>query len=366
MHIEDEIENTIELENPTIKSNISLDDYIQLIHSKCEKMIPYIKKQEKVSNEQLQLPTIHTCDILARNNYNLQQLKQFAKSYKLKISGNKNELVNRIYVFLRLSKQVIPIQKMFRGCIQRKYNALHGPAFMKRQLCTNTTDFLTIEDMSHLPYQQFFSFKDVDGFIYGFDLISLYNLIMKSGKMLKNPYNRNGIPPQVIKDIKHLIKLSKTLNIQIDLEIEDQSSLVSPQKTVQMRAIDLFQTIDSLGNYSNAQWFLSLNLVKLTRFLRELADIWTYRAQLDEEIKRLICPPVGNPFRPQNIHQLSNEQDIDTKRIGILKIMENFVKLGVERDHNSLGAYYVLGALTLVNSEAATALPWLFQSFSYF
>jgi len=32
----------------------------------------------------------------------------------------------------------------------------------------------------------------------------------------------------------------------------------------------------------------------------------------------------------------------------------------------ALGAYYVLGALTLVNPNAAAALPWLFQSVAYF
>ena len=35
-------------------------------------------------------------------------------------------------------------------------------------------------------------------------------------------------------------------------------------------------------------------------------------------------------------------------------------------EHKALGAYYVLGALTIVNETAATSLPWLFQSFSYF
>jgi hypothetical protein len=47
----------------------------------------------------------------------------------------------------------------------------------------------------------------------------------------------------------------------------------------------------------------------------------------------------------------------------LLDIMERFVNNGIDRDSKSLGAYYILGALTLVNIEAATALPWLFQSF---
>jgi hypothetical protein len=46
--------------------------------------------------------------------------------------------------------------------------------------------------------------------------------------------------------------------------------------------------------------------------------------------------------------------------------LEKIVNTGVDRDSKSLGAYYVLSALTLVNTEAATSLPWLFQSVSYF
>ena len=46
--------------------------------------------------------------------------------------------------------------------------------------------------------------------------------------------------------------------------------------------------------------------------------------------------------------------------------MEKMVNIGVDKDSKALGAYYVLGALTLVNEEAATSLPWLFQSVNYF
>jgi hypothetical protein len=49
-----------------------------------------------------------------------------------------------------------------------------------------------------------------------------------------------------------------------------------------------------------------------------------------------------------------------------LEVLEKLVNTGVDKDSKSLGAYYVLGALTLVNPDAATSLPWLFQSVSYF
>lgn len=110
----------------------AMDEYTNYIYSKCEKTMPFIKKSpEKISEDNLYVPTIKSYDILLRNNYNVHQLKGFAKSYKLKISGNKNELVNRLYVFLKLSSVIIKTQKIFRGNIQRKYNLLHGPKVFK-------------------------------------------------------------------------------------------------------------------------------------------------------------------------------------------------------------------------------------------
>jgi hypothetical protein len=50
----------------------------------------------------------------------------------------------------------------------------------------------------------------------------------------------------------------------------------------------------------------------------------------------------------------------------ILEVLERFVNNGIDNDSKSLGAYYILGALTLVNEAAATSLPWLYQSFGHF
>ena len=47
-----------------------------------------------------------------------------------------------------------------------------------------------------------------------------------------------------------------------------------------------------------------------------------------------------------------------------LTIINQLVTKGINTEYSNLGAYYVLGALTLVNDQAAIALPWLFQSVS--
>jgi len=324
------------------------------------------KKTKKINADIVVTPKFNESDLLFIYNYNQNQLKQFAKEYKLKISGNKKELLDRLYSYLKLSSFVVKIQKLFRGQLSRKMNSYRGPAWRKRELCTNDTDFLTCENIRDISPYQFFSFQDTDKFIYGFDIVSLHNLITKStsGKTVKNPYNRGNIPTEALIRMKHLIRLSKILKIPVVTEIQDISQEVTNQKSLELRILDLFQNIDALGNYSNSQWFISLHRAALLKFIRELSDIWDYRAQLTPEIKRTICPPDGRPFRNLQGSQLFQEQNIDTIRKSILEVLEKMVNSGIDQDSRSIGAYYVLAALTLVSENAATALPWLFQSVS--
>jgi hypothetical protein len=349
------------------KSTESLiEEYMNNITGKCEEKMPIVKKTKKVSDDKISIPTINTFNEIIYNNYNLTQLKGFAKHYKLKLSGNKSQLISRIYTYLYLSSYIIKIQKVFRKFLVLKYKSLHGPASLNRKLCTNKDDFVLMEPIEEINFHQFISYKDIDGFIYGFDITSLHNLFLKSGDEIRNPYNRNLIPDSVFKDIRAVIRFSKILKININLNFEDDTKKVSNEKAIEIKAITLFQQIDALGNYSNANWFLSLNRSQLIKFIRELMDIWQYRAQLPVQTKRNICPPIGDPFRYLSIQYINTELNLWNVKKVLLDIMEKFVNSGIDKDSKALGAYYVLGALTLVNSEAATSLPWLFQSVNYF
>ena len=225
--------------------------------------------------------------------------------------------------------------------------------------------FFTMDDLSSIPNNLFFSYKDVDNFVYGFDIISLYNLITKSNGNVKNPYNRIKIPDDVLSNVKMFLRLSKILDIQVDTLIKSPSAEVTYQKAIELRILDVFQYMDSLGNYSNPAWFLELDRIKLIRYMRELIDIWDYRAQITIETKRAICPPSGQPFEGFSFVQLCNNSDMNFMRKKIIEVIERIITNGVDRDNKSLGCYYVLGALTIVSQNASTALPWLYQTFVY-
>ena len=155
--------------------------------------IPEINgKKVKVNVNNFIIPNIENYTTFLKINYNLSQLKKIARHYKQRVTGKKKELVTRLYNFLKFSFYATCIQNFWKKQLRYKYHLLHGPAVNKRGLCNNINDFLSFDDIDDIPYSQFFSYKDKDNFVYGFNIKSFYNLLINDTEP-KNPYNRELI-----------------------------------------------------------------------------------------------------------------------------------------------------------------------------
>jgi hypothetical protein len=298
-------------------------------------------------------------------NYVVPQLKKMCKYYNIGfiVGTKKNELIQRLFSFLHQSYYAKRIQSKFRSLLLRKYILAKGPAFIKRTTCVNETDFFTMESVSDIANEQFISFTDSDSMIYGFDIRSLYQMMLKSSYPLKNPYNRNEFPKVLITNMNFLLKFSHIISKKIVVHVEEQ--LIDKTKQLEMNCITLFQEINNLGNYSNHLWLWSLNKHGLINFIKSLGDIWAYRANLSHEMKRTICPPRGEPFSHISLHAM-NSMDLNKLRKNGLLMIHNMVLTATDEANRSLGANYVLCALTLVNNDAALSMPWLYQSVSQY
>jgi len=332
--------------------------YIQtVLYDKVE--IKHARNRKTVSQEKFTILEFADFEKILELNYNVAQLKKMCRHYKQKVSGNKPQLINRIYNFLKYSHYISIIQKHIRGCLRRKYFQLNGMKYRKD--CVNETDFLTLKNINKIPYHQFYCYKDGEGFIYGFNIKSIYNLMIKSDGNLENPYTRLEFPKNIIKKIRHFIQLSHTLKEPIIITLKDNDENMSHKKRIALKTLSIFHRIDTFGHITDTSWFLTLERPQLIRFLRELQDIWEYRANLVDHIKRQICPPNGHPFHGINIASLI-QKNKETLQRNILYIMENLISKGINTDSRSLGAFYILSALTLVSHSAAVALPWLYES----
>ena len=185
------------------------------------------KKRKKVKEEDFEILNFNNYNMILNFNYNVQQLKKMCRFYKQKISGNKKELIYLIFNYLKYSYFAQKIQKVFKGHIVRKLFKLKGPGICNRKQCVNERDFLTFDSIKDINFTQFFSYKDVDNFIYGFDICSLYNMLNEYDK---NPYNRNDFPKNLKKNLITLIKISKLLNMKINISLGNDKQELSYEK----------------------------------------------------------------------------------------------------------------------------------------
>lgn len=305
--------------------------------------------------------------------YKVKELKEIAKSNKLHISGTKPVLIERIIDYFLKVKNVVKIQSIFRMYLVKMIIRMKGLALKNKSICVNDSDFYTLEPLNKINFFDFFSYCDNNNFTYGFDINSLMILFKKPG-IVKNPYNRDQIPFNIIKNAtiiakinKYLFKKSKPIEIENNLYreavIEKMKNIRN--KEVNTRIEEVFYEIDSLGNYSSSSWFKDLTAELYMNLLKYLYDIWNYRANMPTTVKRKICP-FFNPFLDGleniNIRNRENIENIEVMKGICLTVIENIIYTGINNEYRQIGAMHVLSALTLVSPNARAGLPWLYES----
>jgi hypothetical protein len=324
------------------------------------------------------------------NKCKIPQLKLILKSLKMKTSGTKPELILRISDHFKKCSNIIKIQRVFRGHIVRYAMSLRGEGFKDRTKCVNDNDFYSLEPLKEIPGEYFFSFT-CGKFTYGCNIVSLLHL-MKNTTAIKNPYNRDYIPTEIVQTIFKLYNLIKiivgfpndvpsinpksmaikninenqrvrtvphTNNIYLDRQTKLLTMRAKPFIT---RVRELFMEIDQLGNYTQSEWFLNLERRDYIRLFRTLHDIWSYRGHLSREMKQKICI-IDDPFHELNRERIYlSDVTVEFIREMCLKVFESMVYCGIDDEYRKIGTLHALSALTVVSSGARIALPWLYES----
>ena len=365
-----------------------------------------------INTDLTQTPALNL-DVLKKDD-----LRKIAKDNKLRITGNKNILVQRIEEHKCKIRSSVVIQCIFRGHLVRVSFRLRGPGFRHTGLCNNQTDFYTLEPLAEIGFRDFYSYADERGFIYGFNVNSLIVLMKNRGNVV-NPYNREMISEGVLREIRRLYRVIQIVlpecsenvvvvggdrgagagvgvpvntPVMVISEMEQRTSVniiqqYSPfslqinrlmsmveynnrinrmteirRKPMNQRIVDLFIEIDLLGNYTQSSWFMRLNRLEYMRLYRTLYDIWSYRGNLSSAVKLRICP-LGSPFNGLFTNPIYN-QDISLERIqnSCLCVFENMVYTGVDEEHRKLGTLHCLTGLTVVSHSARMAMQWLYES----
>ena len=309
------------------------------------------------------------------NKYKLPDLKKIAKQYKIKVTGTKPILIERIQFYFLQSKKSIQIQRVFRGNLVRILEKLRGKAWKNRSICVNETDFYTLDPINEIPNKYFFSYTDTCNFTYGFDIRSLVSYITQNAT-LQNPYNREIISLElrnIIFQTNTLIKIifdnpiHQSNNIAI---LNNKKNVLDKLKQIRelplsQRIQQLFIEIDLLGFYTTRVWFDNLTIDSCVSLLYHLEKMWNYRAGFSQLLKCQICPYFSPLLTIMNEYRLLYKRRLLTPEIIknlCVTAMENMIYTGIDNESKHTGAARVLTCLTYVSSPARGELFWLHES----
>lgn len=340
---------------------------------------------------------VSTIEIL--NKYTIPQLKLIARQNSLPVSGTKPIIIQRLQQYFARSSYAITIQTCWR---KYKLKILyHLRNTHMKQFCVNSSDFYTLEPLNEIHPLMFMCITDPSNFTYGFNIESLEKLV-KAGVRPKNPYNREFFDTKVLGYIMTVLKLtflffgkflqennivdeSSCENLQISQQAQSEMQIqteyrqrhasqittydnfrqiwrrvhVARVRPLYMRVQELFMEIDSLGNYTQSNWFSDLDGRACYRFYQSLYEIWNYRAQITAETKRGICV-LGDPFRMVDTPRMEYAPEVIYETS--LTVFEYFVYGGLDEEHRKLGTLHALTALTAVSLRARNSLNWLYTT----
>lgn len=240
------------------------------------------------------------------------------------------------------------IQSVFRGWNIRR-----------RSKPNNIEDCGTLEKLIVIPIEYYIQYQDeTDNLWYGFDIRTLESIL--ESKHPVNPYNTKDLKSNNKLMANYAHKKSFILDSKRKMS-HDSPKLTESQRFSQF-VVRVFQKFDELGQYTDTEWFTTLSLEQLKHFYHLANDMFDYRAQLSDEMKKNI---VKNGLIFHNFKStLSKFRNVHTRilQVEILREMERVIDEGVDKEFKILGMNLILSALVEVSHRASLALPHLVQS----
>jgi hypothetical protein len=380
----------------TIKSlekNKYYDDYLNIRKTYIKNNTKHIELIDYIENSNLETYSLSRINA-SLDYYKLLKIKHTENSQFLQAIYNIANLNIFFDILLKANKflpQVIKLQRYIKKSLLLLKKNTHGPALSNRQLCVNDSDFFTLDELKDIPNDDFFSFSDEKKFIYGFNIDSIIQLILKSdenyfeqfSRKIKNRHTTNTTPKicyyQFIKILYNHYSKIKIINPytrfiidnkiklkairlyarkEYDINrIEDIVEVVDIKTLVKNKCLTIFQKIDMFGYQTDINWLYDQSQTVLKIFYKKLALLWNFEFGLNNEARYKIAHS-HNIF--VNLHDIMiSKQDKYTLLDKILEPVNAMVSNGQTDADKQSGCIIVLYALAFINNRCVMANPWL-------
>jgi hypothetical protein len=304
----------------------------------------------------------------------LHELKPLLKEYGLKLTGNKSELIGRLRHHKLQSEKVVAIQRIFRGYTARLWIKLKKGT---RNSCVNEMDFYTMEPIDEIPFYYYIHYtEEKSNTSYTFNIMSLCSMISKSGKF-ENPYTRENMKMSCGPLLAKIIRLTLILFPHHEIvgemkEVYNTDKITvdtiapvirQPIQNLDRRITELFIAIDTLGHYTQKEWFMNLSNSQVCTLVMRINTLW---ATTTNEVRQNISPGLS-PFSVQNtgVTRMTLDRTLEENRAITIKIGESLVYKGTNNEYKIMGVMFFLTGLTTVSYPARIQMPWLYDNYNF-
>ncbi len=238
--------------------------------------------------------------------------------------------------------------------------------------CNNIEDFFSFDLLTEINPRYLFTYKDTDGFHYGFHIHSFIELINRGSE---NPYNRAPIPQLVMERANSYMRILTTwerldkktvhnaVSAGVNLLQQKQGTCKLPMKALAKRKLtNVFQKIDFLGYQTDLDWLYDKSALILNNFIKALYRTWTFQLGITDDMKQRILPDqtefdsITDEAYRGSLLKL-NKHRILTR---ILDILDKMLHSGLDQDTQHVVAIMIIHSLYYIEPRRVfISNPWL-------
>jgi len=269
---------------------------------------PYLSKlTSQQINDNFLFYKLNTYLNPANTNTNTNKTRQLdiTTEHKRKLLIRLLTLLAKIDYLDPQHKKIIKIQQAIRKSKYRirQWNRGKGVVYPLIQ-CTNKDDFCSLDPLDTIPSRLLFTYRDIDGFTYGFNLLSFLELLSGTDLPL-NPYTRKPIMRNVINrankyyriltnwskvDKSDVLKQHPRPSSPANSLSQQPGARLSFKDRIKQRLQTVFQKVNYLGYQTNTEWLLDKSTPVLVSFIKTMARNWSYQLGFADSTKQQLMP----------------------------------------------------------------------------
>ena len=313
-------------------------------------------------------------DIEVMRNYRHYKLDMYRvspvepSSRRAGLSGFIRNLANCVLHVDAITK----LQRIIRRNRDRILASNRGSAAISpATMCNNTEDFFSFDPLTEINPRYLFTYKDTDGFHYGFHIHSFIELINRGSE---NPYNRAIIPHLVTTRARNYMNIITTwerldsksvynaVEAGVNLLKHSTASKLPMKALAKLKLTNVFQKIDFLGYQTDMDWLYDKSALVLNNFIKALYRTWTFQLGITDEMKQQILPDQTEFDNITDEAYRGTLLKLNKHRIltRILDILDKMLHPGLDQDTQNIVAIMIIHSLYYIEPRRVfISNPWL-------